>query len=138
MYLFDTNILSEVLKRNPKYILLERLSKISGNAQFTSSICLMELRYGSSLRLDHKIFWERIEKELLSKINILPITNEIAIKAGDIAADLRTRGFGISSEDLLIGATAITEKMILITANEKHFKYIKELKTENWLSTHSS
>lgn len=133
MYLFDTNILSEVIKKRPNQGLLERLSGIPGRKQFTSCICVMELRYGSSKRPDHKTFWEKIEKELLSMVKILPITQEVAVTAGDIAADLSLQGYSISPEDLLIAATAINGNMTLVTANERHFEHIKRLKVENWL-----
>lgn len=57
MYLFDTNIMSEVMKKRPEPVLMEHLSKVSAGVQFTSCICVMELRYGSRRRPDHKIFW---------------------------------------------------------------------------------
>lgn len=133
MYLFDTNILSEVIKKKPNQSLLEHLSKIPAGRQFTSCISVMELRYGSSRRPDHEAFWERIEKELLSKIRTLPVTHDTAIIAGDIAAALSLRGLGISPEDLLIAATVLNGNMTLVTANEKHFKSISGLKVENWL-----
>lgn len=133
MYLFDTNILSEVMKKSPTPALMERLSRISASDQFTSCICVMELRYGSRRRPDHKIFWQRIETEVLSKVVILPITVEIAIISGDLAFILSGKGRGISPEDLLIAATAIRNDLILITANERHFIGIPNLKVENWV-----
>jgi len=133
VYLFDTNILSEVMRKRPKPVLMERLSKISAAPQFTSCICVMELRYGSRRRPDHKTFWKRIEIEVLSKVVILPITVEIAIIAGDLAEILANRGRGVSPEDLFIAATAIKNDLTLITANERHFVRIPNLKVENWL-----
>jgi tRNA(fMet)-specific endonuclease VapC len=133
MYLFDTNILSEVIKKEPNKALLGRLSKIHGSIQFTSCICVMELRYGSS-RPDSKKFWERIERELLPMVSVIPITQDTAIIAGDVAASLSLKGHSISPEDLLIASTAINGNMTLVTANEKHFRNIKGLKVENWIS----
>ena len=133
MYLFDTNILSEVIKKKPNQSLLVRLSKIPANRQFTSCICVMELRYGSSRRPDHEAFWERIEKELLSKVRTLPVNHDTAIIAGDVAASFSLRGLGISPEDLLIAATALNGNMTFVTANERHFNNISNLKVENWL-----
>lgn len=121
------------MKKGPNPILTEHLFRISAAAQFTSCICVMELRYGSRRRPDHKTFWQKIETEVLSKVITLPITEEIAIIAGDLAAILASRGKGISPEDLLIAATAINSDLILITANERHFKRIPSLKVENWL-----
>ncbi|MDH4099726.1 MAG: PIN domain-containing protein [Nitrospirota bacterium] len=133
MYLFDTNILSEVIKKKASQTLLERLSNTSGLLQFTSCICVMELRYGSSRRPDHKTFWQRIEKDILPLVRVLPITQETAIVAGDVAAVLSSQGRSISPEDLLIAATAIEGGLTLVTANIRHFEQIKGLKVENWL-----
>lgn len=35
--------------------------------------------------------------------------------------------------DLLIGITAVEYKLILVTDNEKDFKNINDIKTENWI-----
>jgi tRNA(fMet)-specific endonuclease VapC len=133
MYLFDTNILSEVLKKSPNPLLMEQLSRVSPTAQFTSVICVMELRYGSRRRPDHKLFWKRIVNQLLSKVVILPVTEETAIIAGDLAAILSNKGRGISPEDLLIAASAVKDNLTLITANERHFSGVPNLKVDNWL-----
>lgn len=133
MYLFDTNVLSEVLKKRPHEALLERLSSIPGQLQYTSCICVMELRYGSKRRPDHAIFWRRIEKDLLSLVQVLPVTPEVAITAGDTAASLSSQGRSISAEDLLIAATAMQGNLILVTANVRHFVRIEGLRVENWL-----
>lgn len=133
MYLFDTNILSEVMKKRPNPALMERLPKTSSAVQFTSCICVMELRYGSRRRPDHKAFWQRVETEVLSRVMILPITEKAAIIAGDLAAILASSGDRISPEDLLIAATVVHNDLTLITANERHFERIPNLKVENWL-----
>ncbi len=133
MYLFDTNILSEVLKKRPEQGLLERLSGIPGHLQFTSCICVMELRYGSRRRPDHENFWKKIEDKLLSQVKILPIAKDTALIAGDIATNLSLDGRGISPEDLLIAATAVEKGVTLVTANQRHFRDIEGLKIENWM-----
>ena len=35
--------------------------------------------------------------------------------------------------DLLIGATAITHKMTLVSDNIKHFERLEEIALENWI-----
>lgn len=135
MYLFDTNILSEVLKKRPSQGLLARLSGIPGHLQFTSCVCVMELRYGSKRRPDHESFWEKIEDKLLSHIKTLPVAEGTALIAGDIAANLSFEGRGISPEDLLIAATAVENGLTLVTANQRHFSGIEGLQTENWLNS---
>lgn len=134
MYLFDTNVLSEILKKKPNEALMQRLSGVGASSQFTSCICVMELRYGSRRRSDHETFWRKIEEQLLSRVEILEITAATCVLAGDIAARLSLKGMGISAEDLLIGAAALAAGMTLVTANMKHFEKIPGLKIENWIS----
>src|SRR3990172_1668724 len=119
MYLFDTNILSEALKKKTNQALLNHLSTVSGDFQFTSCICVMELRYGARRRADYETFWRRIERELLSMVTILPIDEGTALIAGDTAAELSRKGVGISPEDLLIACSAIQGNMTLVTANTR-------------------
>jgi tRNA(fMet)-specific endonuclease VapC len=39
--------------------------------------------------------------------------------------------------DLLIGCTAVTEGMMLVTENVKDFKNIKDIRIENWVADHA-
>lgn len=133
MYLFDTNILSEVLKKRPNVRLVEKLSQTPATSQFTSSICLLELRYGSRMRQDHELFWERIAREVLSKVTVLGLSEKEAVIAGDILALLERRGEPLSLPDVLIAATALEAGVTLVTANVRHFERIPHLKVENWL-----
>ncbi len=134
MYLLDTNILSELIKKHPNKVFIERLRKIPANLLFTSSICVMELRYGSARRPDHKEFWQRIKKEILSQVNILVFASIQAVKTGDILAYLYQKGKPIRLEDIMIAATAFCANCTVVTANVRHFKEIPSLKVENWLT----
>ena len=133
MYLLDTNILSEMIKRQPNSHLLSRLGSKPANTLFTSSICIMELRFGSALREDFEKFWQKIAKEIISKVNIISIGEKEALRAGDILADLRKSGQTIGLEDVLIAASAIVNQYTVVTANVRHFSRIKGLVVENWL-----
>jgi len=41
--------------------------------------------------------------------------------------------FQVNGMDLFIGATAISNNMILVTDNEKHLKRLQNIKIENWI-----
>jgi len=133
MHLLDTNILSELIKRQPNSHVLSRMGSKPAHTLFTSSICIMELRFGSALREDFEKFWQKISKEIISRVNIIPIGEKEALAAGDILADLRKSGNIIGLEDILIAASAITNQFIVVTANIRHFSRIKGLQVENWL-----
>jgi len=134
MYLLDTNILSEMIKRQPNSHLLSRLGSKPANTLFTSSICIMELRFGSALREDFEKFWQKIAKEIISKVNIISVGEKEALRAGDILADLRKSGQTIGLEDVLIAASAILNHYTVVTANIRHFSRITGLEVENWLA----
>lgn len=133
MYLLDTNILSELIKKRPHRRLLTNLRSKPAHALFTSCICIMELRFGSMLRANSDKFWERISREIISRVNVIQIGEKEALTAGDILAALRKTGQIIGIEDVLIAASALTHQCSLVTANTRHFSRIKGLKVENWL-----
>lgn len=133
MYLLDTNILSELIKKRPNPHLLSQLRSKPARSFFTSCICLMELRFGSALRKDAEAFWQRMNKEIISRINIIPFGEKEALAAGDILADLRKTGQSIGIEDVLIAASALSNKFAVVTANTRHFSKIGGLAAENWL-----
>ena len=133
MFLLDTNILSERIKKRPNPHLLERLSSHPPEALFTSVICVMELRMGSALRDDFEDFWKKIEDEILIRVRILAIGDEESRLAGDILAGLKKSGQWIGIEDVLIAATALANRLTAVTANVGHFARIAGLKVENWL-----
>lgn len=134
MYLLDTNILSEVIKKRPHPPLIERLRSQPSKDLFTSSICAMELRLGSALRPDFEPFWKKICTEILDLVRIIPIGADEAVAAGDILAALKKTGRIIGIEDVLIAASALIHGLTVVTANERHFVRIQGLKVENWLS----
>lgn len=134
MYLLDTNILSEVLKKRPSPLLIERLAKTARASQFTSCICVLELRYGTQRRPDHELFWQRIRAELLSRITVLDLSEKVAVLAGDLLALLESRGEPIGLPDVLIAATALANGLTVVTANTRHFRRVPNLKVENWLA----
>ena len=133
MYLLDTSILSELIKKRPSPNVLSHLDSKPAQALFTSSICIMELRFGSALREDSEEFWQRINKEIISRVKIIRIGQKEALAAGDILATLRKTGQIIGIEDVLIAASALSNKCSMITANTRHFSRIRGLRIENWL-----
>lgn len=67
-----------------------------------------------------------------SQIAILPIFNAIEIFAKE-KVRLRAKGKIISDFDLLIGATAIANDMIMVTRNISEYKRMDNIKIENWI-----
>lgn len=133
MYLLDTNILSELIKKRPNSSLIARLRKERPKSLCTSSICVFELRLGSALRDDFPLFWKRISEELLAEISILQFGEDDALAAGDILAQSQKTGQIIGIVDVFIAATALANRCTLVSANTKHYSRIHGLKIENWI-----
>lgn len=131
-YLLDTNVLSELIKKRPSPAVLERLGSLPREQLSTSSICITELRYGAARHPQGSALWARIAGEVLPGLQVLPLAQDEAERAGDLLAALDSRGEPIGIEDVLIGATALVHDLIVATRNVKHFDRIEGLTVESW------
>jgi len=132
MYLIDTNVLSELIKKNPDSNFVAKLRTTPADALFSASICIMELRYGALKRGNPSDLWTKIEQQIVAKIRILPFSYKEAIKAGDLIHHLYSIGQPIGIEDIMIASIALSNGLTVVSANTKHFSRIPDLKTENW------
>jgi len=128
-YLLDTNICIFFLKG--KYNLNEKLKEIGLDNCCISEITLAELKYGAecSDRITENI---KMIDDFAKELTIVPIFNSLGIYAKE-KAKLRKSGNLIDDFDILIGATAVANNMILVTENEKHLVRISKVKIENWI-----
>ena len=133
MYLLDTNVLSEVLRKRPDAGLLARLGAVPAEALFTSCISVMELRHGAARRPDRGALWRRIERDVLPRVQVLGLDVEEALVAGEVQAQLWATGCPIDVEDVLIGATALVRRLAVVTNNVAHFARIPNLRVVNWM-----
>jgi predicted nucleic acid-binding protein len=81
MFLLDTNILSEIIRKKPNRNFIKKLEGVPSPAIITAVICIMELRYGAVKRGNHPDFWRMIEEQILSKIRILDFSYNEALRA---------------------------------------------------------
>ena len=131
-YLLDTNVLSEVIRKDPNQGLLQRLGNVAPRDSVTSVVCVAELRHGAARVAHGARLWERIAREVLSRIDILPLGEAEAIRAGDLLATLEAQGEPIGMEDVWIGATALEHSLTVVTRNLKHFRRIPGLVSQSW------
>lgn len=133
MYLFDTDTITNILKKRPSKILIRKLAKVEQGQQFISTITISEIVYGAfkSAQPDYHI--GKLETVLLPAVNIAGFDSKSAYICGRLRAELEQKGIGLSLADLEIGSIALANNMTLITGNIKHFKRIPGLRVENWL-----
>ena len=134
MYLFDTDTLSNVVKRKPSGRLLEKLEETPIAFQHTSAINVGEIYYGANRSSRKKQILKTFEEMVFPNVNILPFDRQSGQVFGILKAELEKRGIGCSEPDLRIAAVAIQHSLILITGNTKHFKNIPGLRIEDWIA----
>jgi tRNA(fMet)-specific endonuclease VapC len=133
MYLLDTNILSELVKKKPARGLLEKLKETEPEMLVTSSVTVMEMRFGAISRQDGRQFWKKLQEEIFSRVSILGFHEREAVICGDLLSELARKGTPIGMEDAMIGSIALANHCTVVTANTRHFERIPGLKVENWL-----
>lgn len=134
MYLLDTDILSNLMKRSPLSALVAKVAQVPPEQQFTSSITLEELFYGAHrLKERTAILMQKIEDALLPNLPVLSFDAAAARRCGELRAKLERMGTPIGDADMRIAAIALSHDLKVVTGNERHFQRVSELQIENWL-----
>ena len=129
-YLLDTNICIFYFKG--KYDLDQHLNRVGFENCCISEITFAELLYGAECSNNKEKNVQMIH-DFAKAITIVPIFNALNVYAQEKFL-LRKAGQMIDDFDLLIGATAIANDMVLVTDNEKHLARLSNLKVENWIA----
>jgi len=134
MYLLDTDILSNLMRRAPSTTLIAKLASVPVEQQFTCSITLGELIYGACrLRTRTRNLLEQLEGILLPNLPVLPFDAAAARRYGEVRAELEGHGVLLGDANLRIGAIALARGLTVVTGNTQHFQRIPGLPIENWL-----
>lgn len=128
-YILDTNICIYLSKG--LFDLSAKIEDVGIDNCFISEITVAELKYGAA----NSNFPEKnIDKvNLIQQIfTIVYIFNSLDIYARE-KARLRKAGNILDDFDLLIGATAISNNLTLVTRNISDFNRLNGLEIENWI-----
>lgn len=128
-YLLDSNICIHFFRG--KYGVYEKLVSVQLENCAISEITLAELYFGAE-KSDFPQKNKDIIEVFVNQITILPIIDAIP-KFAKEKVRLQKEGKIISDFDLLIGCTALENKLIMVTENVKDFERISEIKIENWI-----
>lgn len=127
-YLLDTNICIYFIKG--LFDLKLKFEEVGPENCFISEITLAELKFGVENSQAKKKNHQALEN-FLSGVQVMPIFPALDIYASE-KARLQKSGEVIDDFDLLIGATAVSFDLIMVTNNTNHFERIKDIKLENW------
>jgi predicted nucleic acid-binding protein len=133
MILLDTDVVSHLLRSNPRRELVQQLRKVPMQSRFVSAISVGEIIYGIERTGGHEAIRERLEAEFIARIEVLPFDTNAARTYGRIKAELHRAGQPLDEPDLRIASIAVSRSLTLITRNESHFRRVTALKLANWL-----
>jgi tRNA(fMet)-specific endonuclease VapC len=129
-YMLDTNICIDVIKNYPPK-LRERFNRLAEQLSI-SSITLGELYYGaekSARRLENL---QAIE-HFTTRLEVLSFPPKAAAHYGQIRTVVERLGKPVGAHDMLIGAHARAEGLIVVTNNVREFRRVPGLRVENWV-----
>ena len=130
-YLLDTSICVFFLRGKLK---LDEIIREKGTENcFISEITVFELRYGAE-NSENPTKSHKAVDLFVNGISIIPIFGSIKKYAKE-KVHLRLLGKPMHDEfDLLIGVTAIENKLTLVTDNVSDFQNLNDIKIENWVT----
>jgi len=132
LYLLDTNIVIYIRQKKPENVLQNFRELRSGDAGL-SIISYGELIYGAK-KSKHSIAALEQLRKLTDVLPPLPLPDGTAEHYGAIRAELERKGEVIGNNDLWIAAHAVAAGLTLVTNNEREFRRVRGLKTQNWIA----
>jgi predicted nucleic acid-binding protein len=118
-YLCDTNVLSELARPQPNAGVAAWAQNVS--AVTVSVITVEEIAYGLAWKPNLRILgWFQDFLEHYSEV--LPVTADIAARAGRLRGTLQGQGRPRTQADMLIAATAQFHGLTLVTRNARDFE----------------
>lgn len=128
LYLFDTDALSEPLKKRPFPDYIAWLDAVPLERQFTSAVAIGELFAGAFRQKASLRQLTYIEERVLINVNVIPFDTDVARVYGRLDAELWDAGDPLAEPDLQIAATAIHYDLELVTGNLRHFERVPGLR----------
>jgi len=98
-----------------------------------SVITVAELYFGAynSTKINEKL---AAAEKFIQSLPVLNLSQTSLKYFGQLKADLKQKGTPVANFDLLIASIALTENLILVSNNIRHYNRISQLNLENWFS----
>jgi len=131
MFMLDTDTGIYIKKHKPPQV-LKKFQMLSPADVCMSAITFAELMNGAlkSQLIEHNLAKLNILRQI---IRVEPFDENSAEMYGYVRSSLERKGTIIGSNDLLIAAHALSQKMTLVTNNEREFSRVEGLLIVNWV-----
>lgn len=129
MYCLDTNTVIYFFKQHGQ--VAQALLSKSPRDIHLPAIVVFEIEFGiakAAVPDKRRQQWNTF----LEQVRILPFNKREAITAAALRADLERTGQPIGPYDVLIAATALANKLVLVTHNTREFGRVEYLTVEDW------
>ncbi len=136
-YLLDTNVISEIMRKEPNEKVCKRIEEY-GDLCTIAATTWCELLFGvNSMASGRKrdLIFDNLLDDIRSHYDIIQYDNHAAWIHADIRARMKEIGNPVDFADTQIASIAVSNNMILVTRNTKHFEPIQQvspLMLENW------
>ena len=125
-YLLDTNVISEMIARQPNQAVLDWLDSLDSHTVYLSVITIGEIQRGiEKLPVSNRKtqLQEWLNDQLLIRFadHILEIDTAVMLTWGALTAELEQKGRPLPALDSLIAALTRHYRCTLVTRNEKDF-----------------
>jgi toxin FitB len=139
MIILDTNVLSEVMRHPADDKVIEWLDKQARTSVWTSSITILEIRYGLQILPTGKrrsVLIETFERVLVEKLQSRIVSFDLAAAqhAGDLMALRHRKGRPGELRDTMIAGIVLASHATLATRNTSHFEDLSVPVVNPWLS----
>ncbi len=131
--LIDTDILSELLKAKDARVLKHAGGYLANQNRITfSAITLYEIVRG--FRATGAMRQLANFLALTESSEVLPVSAAVLDRAASLWAEAYQSGQPRDDADLIIAATALEARRVLVTGNTSHFNWIPQLRLADWRS----
>jgi tRNA(fMet)-specific endonuclease VapC len=130
-FLLDTNICIYIRQQKPPEV-LARFKRLKPGEAVLSVITYGELVYGVEKSRFREQAMVRLA-ELAALMPVMDLPSQAGQFYGAIRAALEAKGEIIGNNDLWIAAHAKAAGLMLVTNNEREFRRVEGLKTQNWV-----
>lgn len=89
------------------------------------------LRDFNSLAAKPASLWGRIQREILSRFQVIGLEREDAVAAADVLSPLVDAGQNIAVQDVMLAGMALRRGLTLVTRNRRDFDRMTGLQMEN-------
>ena len=138
-FLLDTNIVSEIFRPFPNEAVFSKLKEYEALCALPST-GWNEMLFGVQRMANGKkkdYIFSKLIDDIQASYPIIEYDRHAAWIQADIRSRLADEGIPVDFQDTQIASIAVSNNLILVTRNTKHFEQIQKVTTlmmENWFS----